>query len=88
MSNSYRNLREILHHLAEAEMSLIERYVDKMDDIEFREIPTILLSDDAKKVIETYGWIFNVQRKDDKADNGYKIHTIYCIFPSIFKVIV
>ena len=82
----YRNLREILSSLADVQLSLVQKYLEKMDDLEFRSIPTILMTVDAKKVIETYGCVTTIARSDGRSTDPTMYHTIYCVFPSIFKI--
>ena len=85
--NDYRNLREILSNLADVQLSLVQKYLEKMDDLEFRSIPTILMTADAKKVIETYGCVTTIARFGNKTTDPVVFYTIYCVFPSIFKII-
>ena len=85
--NDYRNLREILSNLADVQLSLVQKYLEKMDDLEFKSIPTILMTADAKKVIETYGCVTAIGRYNDNLTEPVVFHTIYCVFPSIFKII-
>lgn len=90
MTYKYRNLREMLTNLTHVQEALVYKYLENMDEADFNEIPTVLMSSDTKKIIETYGWIMNIHRKITKP--GYEVfekeYTIYCVFPTIFKVVV
>jgi hypothetical protein len=77
---TYRILKEVLYGITDAQINLIQKWLNEMDDNEFRELPTILMTPDQKKIIETYGIIMTVMRKETE-------HSIYCILPSIFKII-
>ena len=81
MSTTYRVLREILSSITEAQSSVVFKYLRDMDDIEFKEIPMIMMTAEQKLVIETYGHIMVVIRGEEE-------HVIYCIFPSIFRIYV
>jgi hypothetical protein len=44
-----------------------------------------------KEIIEIYGCIINVSRKNNGLKDQKSVyidHTIYCLFPSFFKIII
>lgn len=85
MAKTYQGLKELLYHFSHVEMNLTIEFLEKMDDSEFANIPVILFTPETKRVIETYGCIINVSRKNDKTE--LESHKVYCIYPSIFKII-
>lgn len=86
MSNTYSILRESLNLLADFQMSLVQKRLEKMNDDEYNAIPTVIMSPDVKKFIETYGCTIIISRIKDGGQ--VKSDVIYCVFPSIFKIVV
>jgi len=83
---TYKLLKELLFHLSDAQMSMANRFLEEMDDNDFREIPTLLITEETKKVLETYACILLVSRKDKNGDLVH--HKIYFIAPTIFRTVV
>lgn len=79
MNKTYRILKEVLYGITDAQIYTIQNWLQEMDDNEFREVPTILMTEDQKRIIQAYSTIINIRR-------GEVDHTIYCIMPSIFKI--
>lgn len=80
MVKTYRVLKEILYALTSAQTTVVESYLNAMDDNEFKEIPVLLISDGTKKILDTYGNVFVVRRGDEYLK-------IYCLYPSIFRIV-
>lgn len=83
---TYKLLKELLFQLSEAQMKMIDNFLHEMEDNEFRDIPVLLMSEETKKVITTYGCVFNVLRNNNKGMN--ENHIIYFVSPSLFKIVV
>lgn len=82
---TYKLLRELMFYLAEAETDMIFKFLLEMDDVEFKEVPTLLFTDETIKMLNTYATVFLINRKDG-SEKGFTEHKIYFIGASIFRV--
>jgi ABC-type sulfate/molybdate transport systems ATPase subunit len=85
MPRTYRNLKEVLHLLSTAQNHVIMESLTKMDDLEFQEIPTIFVTADAKRVIETYAHVLMINRGTPVSGIDSFV-TVYCLSQMIFKM--
>ena len=76
-----------MYYLSEAETNMIIKFLYEMDDVEFKQVPTLLFTEETKKMLDTYATVFLIDREDK--NKGERItHRFYHIGSAVFRVVV
>mgnify|MGYP007031187893 CR=1 FL=1 len=76
-----------MFHLSQAETNMIMNFLYEMDDVEFSQVPTLLFTEETKKMLDTYATVFLIDR-EDAVTKEKKSHRFYSIGASFFRVVV
>lgn len=80
MANTVRELQQILMVMNRATCSFVHEYVFNMPEEEFNIVPTIFVTQDARKVLDIYASVVSVKVKEE-------LVSLYLIGSQFFKVI-